>query len=91
MGSYVVIDLAASIAAVALLGIWAKSATKKTTSRLPYPPGPKPLPLIGNLFDLPRGKDWLVYHDLAKTYGMFLRNRKQVFLISSCSYDVQET
>jgi hypothetical protein len=37
---------------------------------LPYPPGPRPLPLIGNLFDIPKEFSWLTYTQLSKKYGM---------------------
>jgi cytochrome P450 len=37
---------------------------------LPYPPGPRPIPLIGNLFDIPKEFSWLEYTQLAKKYGM---------------------
>ena len=36
---------------------------------LPLPPGPKGYPLIGNLFDMPVHKPWLVYDEWRKTYG----------------------
>lgn len=36
---------------------------------LPYPPGPKPLPLIGNLYDVPKEALWLGYAKLSKQYG----------------------
>ena len=48
---------------------------KKGTSRddnpngLPLPPGPKGYPLIGNLFDMPVHKPWLVYDQWRRTYG----------------------
>ncbi|PPQ69882.1 hypothetical protein CVT25_005587 [Psilocybe cyanescens] len=35
----------------------------------PNPPGPKPLPLIGNLLDIPRTDESSTYQDLAKQYG----------------------
>jgi hypothetical protein len=38
--------------------------------RLPYPPGPPPLPLIGNLFDIPKEFSWLTYGQLSRKYGM---------------------
>jgi len=37
---------------------------------LPYPPGPRPLPLIGNLFDIPKEFSWLEYTQMSKKYGM---------------------
>ena len=38
-------------------------------NRLPLPPGPKGYPLIGNLFDMPADKPWVVYDEWRKTYG----------------------
>jgi hypothetical protein len=37
---------------------------------LPYPPGPHPLPLIGNLLDIPKEFSWLAYARLSKKHGM---------------------
>jgi hypothetical protein len=37
---------------------------------LPYPPGPHPLPLIGNLLDIPKEFSWLSYTQLSKKHGM---------------------
>lgn len=42
--------------------------------RLPYPPGPKPLPMIGNLLDVPTGPQWLGYSELSSKYGTQLYN-----------------
>jgi hypothetical protein len=36
---------------------------------LPYPPGPRPLPIIGNLLDIPKESSWFTYTQLAKKYG----------------------
>lgn len=35
----------------------------------PLPPGPKSIPIVGNLFNMPRSKAWIPYRDLAAKYG----------------------
>jgi len=42
-------------------------------STLPLPPGPKKLPLLGNLFDFPTSQEWLTYNKLCKEYSMYGR------------------
>jgi hypothetical protein len=42
---------------------------KQNPRRLPYPPGPKGYPIIGNLLELPLHKPWLVYQELSRRYG----------------------
>ena len=36
---------------------------------LPLPPGPRKLPLAGNLFNMPRSFEWEKYTEWAKEFG----------------------
>ncbi|KAG2008676.1 O-methylsterigmatocystin oxidoreductase [Coprinopsis cinerea AmutBmut pab1-1] len=42
-------------------------ASRKTPA--PLPPGPKGLPILGNLFQIPIHQPWKVYHSWKETYG----------------------
>lgn len=42
---------------------------RQPTRRAPLPPGPKRLPIIGNVLDMPRTYPWLTYMQWAATYG----------------------
>ena len=46
-----------------------KKGRDGNSNGLPLPPGPGGYPLIGNLFDMPANKPWIVYDEWRKTYG----------------------
>jgi len=54
------------VAGLAALFVAYRLSTKRSLSRLPLPPGPKGLPIIGNVRDLPSGFEWLAYHKWCK-------------------------
>ena len=41
-------------------------------SSLPLPPGPRKLPLLANLLDLPTTHQWLKFIEWGKEFSMFL-------------------
>jgi hypothetical protein len=55
-----------TIAGILVLGVLRRQAARRS---LALPPGPKPLPIIGNLFDIPQEKEWLTYHSWTEKYG----------------------
>jgi len=57
------------LAAIALLR---KGKKTRNPRRLPLPPGPKGWPIIGNLFDIPKGNAWETYAEWGKVYGKLL-------------------
>jgi len=55
---------------VAFLSVILAARDHQRRRGCPYPPGPQPLPLIGNLLDIPKEFSWLSYAQLSKKYGM---------------------
>ncbi|KAJ6590626.1 cytochrome P450 [Mycena vulgaris] len=65
-------DIAKVIAVVGITGVVLKTIldrTRSATRGLPYPPGPKAKPIIGNMLDIPQTLPWLTYSEWAKRYG----------------------
>ena len=64
-----------SLLYVGCLGFWRRVVQTMeenwgwSPNGLPLPPGPKGYPVIGNLFDMPIYKPWVVYDGWRKTYG----------------------
>lgn len=61
-----------SVVAVVVLGvmIYVYSRSRRSGSRrLPYPPGPKGAPLIGNVLQIPLKGPWVKWAEWAAEYG----------------------
>jgi hypothetical protein len=48
---------------------------KRNPRGLPLPPGPKGLPVLGNIFQFPKALLWEEYDKLCKEHGMSSSNR----------------
>ena len=62
--------------------------TRSPLVYLPLPPGPKPLPIIGNLLDMPTSFNWEAYHKWAKEFGVYIMH--SCFIID-CSITVADS
>ena len=68
LGIYPYYKLAALFFSIILFRLL-KKGRNGNPNGLPLPPGPKGYPLIGNLFDMPVHKPWVVYDEWRKTHG----------------------
>ena len=42
---------------------------RKTRPSAPLPPGPPPVPVVGNIFQMPKEYTWIKYAEWEKQYG----------------------
>jgi len=68
MLSGLAVPLGVTVSVIALAS-YLKSRDPRNRSKLPYPPGPKGLPLIGNVLDLPR--DIPIWEGFTKVAEMY--------------------
>ena len=54
--------------ALALSGL-AFLVVRSSRRRLPYPPGPRRLPIVGNLFSMPSREEWKTYKKWSEDCG----------------------
>ena len=65
---------------VALVALYLWSRSRKANATLPVPPGPKPLPVIGNIFNLTPKELWLRMTEWARPYGEYGQLRRGVVI-----------
>jgi hypothetical protein len=68
-------SLAVAGAVLGGVALLIRAYVRKPSPRAPLPPGPRPLPLIGNLFDMPKEDAWRVFQRYAEQHGSTLTLR----------------
>ena len=58
------------LAVVVALSTLAFLVARTSRRRLPYPPGPRRLPIVGNLFSMPSQEEWVTYMKWSQDCGM---------------------
>lgn len=61
---------AAVVLTAALIFVWLRG---KKSSATPLPPGPKKLPLLENLLDMPTEREWVKFTKWGNQFGMYSR------------------
>jgi hypothetical protein len=63
----------AILLAVSFVGltVWLYNIFVKKPNPAPFPPGPKGLPLLGNIADLPTSQPWDTFSKWGEIYGKF--------------------
>lgn len=80
-------DLTLLDAVFALVGIWlVKALLSRKTRPASLPPGPKGLPLIGNILDMPKSHEWLQFTKWNKHYGKESPSMSTVCLSTTMTY-----
>ena len=61
---------AAVVLSAAILFVWLRG---KKSSAAPLPPGPKKLPFLGNLLDMPAEREWEKFTTWGNQFGIYSR------------------
>lgn len=75
----------AVVVVVLILVVYLQSVVKwrKSCHGRPLPPGPQPHPVWGNMFDMPKGRQWIGFRDLCRQYSE--SNLKPTWASSNCA------
>ena len=78
----------ASLLAFGVASLW--PSRRRSPVNNPLPPGPRPLPFVGNVLDINPSESWLSYMNLGKIYGtcriIFARLYKLIFVPGELLY-----
>ncbi|KAH9929089.1 cytochrome P450 [Epithele typhae] len=68
-------SLLLSIACIVVVYLRSLADWRARTKGRPLPPGPSPLPVVGNLLNTPTVKPWVAFRDVCSTYGRIVHFR----------------
>ncbi|KAI6099770.1 cytochrome P450 [Pisolithus sp. B1] len=75
-----------ALALVSLLACGIATYWPSRRKHNPFPPGPKPLPIVGNILGINPGAPWVSYTEWGKTYGELVYSRilnQEIVIINS--------
>lgn len=58
-----------AVAFMAVFYLWSIGHWRARTRGRPLPPSPKRLPIVGNMLNMPRSRQWVGYRDLSRQLG----------------------
>ncbi|KAJ7460726.1 cytochrome P450 [Mycena latifolia] len=67
------------------------SSISRKKNVAPFPPGPKPLPVLGNAADLPKSQPWLTFSQWAKEHGPIVHLRvfgQSIIVLNDVNYAI---
>jgi hypothetical protein len=80
MSSFILDNKAAAVAVGSFSFLCIFYVHRKTRLLAALPPGPPPLPIVGNVLHMPKEQPWLKYAEWAKQYGKCYLVASQIFI-----------
>lgn len=77
------VPLFAAILGITVILCWNKKTSAGNPFKLPFPPGSKGLPIIGNVFDMPSSQEWQKATEWNDVYGTSTSGKRRCSVVPS--------